>query len=272
MRWKFLTFVLFLIPLLSFVSADSGTVASSVFYCQDTDNGIIQDDFGNVTYSYVSFPGPNDYQNVWDQCYNGPTPVDECSNEDCIVREYFCNYLQNSSFYDVNYQDYNCVGLGYEGCKDGACYGTPPSCTDDIKNGQETDVDCGGFFCSPCADYKDCSISFDCQSSICNQGTCQPNTVPCNPYYDTAYGEYRGCYPNDVYADSSCPCPESASEPPSANLINKLPLWAWIIIILLFIYGGYLSYKYYKATHPEKRSPLRINHSLPFFLIRNQRC
>ena len=42
-----------------------------------------------------------------------------------------------------------------------------PSCTDGIKNGIETDVDCGGS-CAGCANSKICSVNSDCQSYWCH--------------------------------------------------------------------------------------------------------
>ena len=49
-----------------------------------------------------------------------------------------------------------------------------PSCTDLIKNGNETDVDCGGT-CPPCAVGKKCSVATDCVGSpgVCTGGICQ---------------------------------------------------------------------------------------------------
>jgi len=46
-----------------------------------------------------------------------------------------------------------------------------PSCTDNIKNGMESDVDCGGP-CDPCADGKFCGGGDDCENGICNAGNC----------------------------------------------------------------------------------------------------
>lgn len=45
-----------------------------------------------------------------------------------------------------------------------------PACDDNIKNGSESDVDCGGS-CEPCAVAKTCAAGDDCASGICN-GTC----------------------------------------------------------------------------------------------------
>ena len=48
-----------------------------------------------------------------------------------------------------------------------------PSCLDQSKNGSETDVDCGGPDCAPCADGFDCVLPADCQSGVCDGGACQ---------------------------------------------------------------------------------------------------
>jgi hypothetical protein len=49
----------------------------------------------------------------------------------------------------------------------------PPasSCSDGIKNGTETDVDCGGS-CGPCGDGKGCVAAADCTSGDCINGQC----------------------------------------------------------------------------------------------------
>ena len=60
-------------------------------------------------------------------------------------------------------------------CAGGVCQNNicaEPGCVDGVKNGDETDVDCGGS-CAPCVNGKICSVADDCVSGICN-GTCQP--------------------------------------------------------------------------------------------------
>ena len=47
-----------------------------------------------------------------------------------------------------------------------------PTCTDGVKNGGESDVDCGGAVCDRCADDKGCSNGGDCESKVCTGGTC----------------------------------------------------------------------------------------------------
>ncbi len=51
-----------------------------------------------------------------------------------------------------------------------ACVATP--CADEVKNGAETDVDCGGNVCSgKCATGKLCKAGGDCKSGFCNATT-----------------------------------------------------------------------------------------------------
>src|SRR5258708_5951733 len=42
-----------------------------------------------------------------------------------------------------------------------------PVCNDLIKNGDESDVDCGGVVCPGCASGKKCNGDTDCLSSLC---------------------------------------------------------------------------------------------------------
>jgi FG-GAP-like repeat/FG-GAP repeat len=52
-----------------------------------------------------------------------------------------------------------------------------PLCTDQIRNGDETDIDCGGGACGPCAIGDSCRSDGDCEDSTCPGGTCTP--LPC---------------------------------------------------------------------------------------------
>jgi hypothetical protein len=48
----------------------------------------------------------------------------------------------------------------------------PNPCIDGVKDGLETDVDCGGPFCQKCAILKSCNVNSDCLSGFCSSGTC----------------------------------------------------------------------------------------------------
>lgn len=54
-----------------------------------------------------------------------------------------------------------------------------PSCTNGTRDGDETDVDCGGELCPPCANGSACALPRDCVSLVCTGGSCN-NHVGCS--------------------------------------------------------------------------------------------
>ncbi|MEO8921035.1 MAG: hypothetical protein ABI488_26705 [Polyangiaceae bacterium] len=70
-------------------------------------------------------------------------------------------------------------------CQSGTCDPTkhicvgPPSCTDMIKNQDETDVDCGGSICGGCGVGKTCNVNGNCLSNSCQGGVCVAGGSPC---------------------------------------------------------------------------------------------
>lgn len=64
-----------------------------------------------------------------------------------------------------------CLGAG--DCVSGVCSGNPqtcqvPTCSDSVKNGNETGVDCGGATCPSCVNGQPCNANSDCMSMFCN--------------------------------------------------------------------------------------------------------
>lgn len=53
-------------------------------------------------------------------------------------------------------------------CENALC----STCSDGVKSGTETDIDCGGVCGSTCVDTKICSINSDCASNRCEGGIC----------------------------------------------------------------------------------------------------
>ncbi len=49
------------------------------------------------------------------------------------------------------------------------------SCIDNVKNGNETDKDCGGGVCPKCPDNRSCIDTIDCASEVCTRNICQRN-------------------------------------------------------------------------------------------------
>ena len=72
-------------------------------------------------------------------------------------------------------------------CADGLCFGLAgakicTSCDNEIKDGLETDIDCGGGTsgrCTPCVDTKTCAVNDDCQS-----GRCGATSLKCESCFD----------------------------------------------------------------------------------------
>ncbi|MDB4956336.1 MAG: hypothetical protein JWO36_3905 [Myxococcales bacterium] len=62
-------------------------------------------------------------------------------------------------------------------CASGRCTTTPPAdaCHDRLRDGNETDVDCGGS-CLPCAAGVTCNVPADCQTGGCDSGHCRVPT------------------------------------------------------------------------------------------------
>lgn len=61
-------------------------------------------------------------------------------------------------------------------CQSGICamiLCTPSLCSDGMKDGSETDVDCGGPYCPACGAGKRCFVGMDCKSTTCFNNTCR---------------------------------------------------------------------------------------------------
>jgi hypothetical protein len=68
--------------------------------------------------------------------------------------------------------------LGPPDCQSNNCSGgfcapnNNPSCTNGVRDGSETDVDCGGGSCPQCGNGRSCFQPSDCQSNNCQNGFC----------------------------------------------------------------------------------------------------
>ncbi|MFW5879069.1 MAG: hypothetical protein ACOCVR_04540, partial [Myxococcota bacterium] len=73
------------------------------------------------------------------------------------------------------------------------------TCDDQIRNGDETDVDCGGPDCLPCPDDKQCLVDTDCINESCIDGICDPG--------DTCENGVKDGNESDVDCGGDCgPC------------------------------------------------------------------
>ncbi|MBK8252714.1 MAG: hypothetical protein IPK82_08605 [Polyangiaceae bacterium] len=121
-----------------------------------------------------------------------------------------------------------CDGLGacVECLTDANCAAPTPKCTmntcvsascgDGVKNGTETDIDCGGACGATCVPGKTCGANQDCAEGVCNAGICAPPTctdavengsetdVDCGGGACNKCGPNKGCDANTDCAGNQC--------------------------------------------------------------------
>ena len=77
----------------------------------------------------------------------------------------------------------------------GACFDGKfafPTCSDGLKNGYESDVDCGGepgLGCARCAEGQACEYGYDCETNVCDAGVCATGATS----IELAAGERHTC-------------------------------------------------------------------------------
>lgn len=119
-------------------------------------------------------------------CRNGKTDKDE-TDQDCGGSCTACD-INRACKIDLDCKSNKCeqgICISVSCTKDSDCdgvghscdttFGKCSTCLDNKKNGDETDVDCGGPCSSKCSVYEGCKENKDCQSDICGPtGACEP--------------------------------------------------------------------------------------------------
>jgi hypothetical protein len=57
-------------------------------------------------------------------------------------------------------------------CASLICVDESGACMDGARDGNETDVDCGGGLCAPCGPGSACNVAGDCMSGLCTNDVC----------------------------------------------------------------------------------------------------
>lgn len=102
-----------------------------------------------------------------------------CTLEACVDGQTQHGYLMAGMACDGSRL---CDGFGYcvecldnSQCAAGVCTQNTcaaPECSDTVKNGNESDIDCGGGQCPGCPVGNACAIGKDCKSAVCENGAC----------------------------------------------------------------------------------------------------
>ncbi|MBK8389095.1 MAG: T9SS type A sorting domain-containing protein [Saprospiraceae bacterium] len=142
---------------------------------------------GTVLYSGSNYTGPNSTKTI-NICLAAST----CFNfkiNDAYGDGMCCSYGNGS--YKITFNGTNVLTGGQYGSTETKSFcvpagsGTTPTCSDGVKNGQETGVDCGGPTCSPCAATPTCNdgVKNGQETGVdCGGPTCSPcaATPTCN--------------------------------------------------------------------------------------------
>jgi hypothetical protein len=187
-------------------------------------------------------------------------PADDgnaCTLDACVGNETQHGFLMAGT--TCNGTQY-CDGFGYcvecldsSQCSSGVCVMNTcatAQCSDAVKNGAETDVDCGGPECPLCPAGFACIMTNDCKSQVCDSGicaapTCTDNTqngqetyfdcggpdclpcksgVPCNAGIDCASGICTGNLCQDAACDDSVKNGDESDIDCGGTICPKCPL------------------------------------------------
>lgn len=108
----------------------------------------------------------------------------------CNLGQIYCAPVATPTVEVCDTVDNNCDGVTDNG---------PFCCPDGKKNGNESDVDCGGS-CPKCVTGKLCNLPGDCYDSVCDFGKCMPPA--CND-------NIKNGFESDLDCGGGCPkCPD----------------------------------------------------------------
>jgi len=126
----------------------------------------------------------------------------------------------------------DCTSLAAPLCSMNRCVAA--TCVDTIKDGVETDVDCGGggtMNCPPCALGKACLVNSDCASEVCTAHVCTAppvnhNCAGAEPHTLTAGGPTLTISATTAGSteDYTSFCGDTTSPPSSPNVVYALTL------------------------------------------------
>lgn len=104
------------------------------------------------------------------------------------------------------------------------------SCTDRLRDGRETGIDCGGGACRACEDDQGCQQGSDCTSGLCINNLCraggschdgqqgqQETDVDCGGLLCSRCGEGKACRQNEDCASLLCDDGRCRPAPPRAS-------------------------------------------------------
>lgn len=206
-------------------------------------------------------------------CTAPPVVVQQCQNNNLEPGEQCDGGLQGIIKNDfIELLDCDSDVYCTSSCKIDCLLGTN-TCSNLVKDGDETSKDCGGS-CPSCKNGDVCKLNSDCVSGLCSSGICMETPcsngekdndetdIDCGGASCSACSEGEACSTDDDCQSGKCiegVCAGSGevTEEEKSNLIGLILL---IVGIVLFIAGlGYIIYE----TYFSKSKPSSYSESLP---------
>lgn len=122
----------------------------------------------SCSYPLAANGTPCSLANATASCTSGACGITACTTgfKDCDAS------AANGCETDITSNVNNCGVCGHV-CGGGSCTGGVCTCADGVKDGTESDVDCGGTCTTKCSAGKTCAVNTDCASNNCLAGMCQ---------------------------------------------------------------------------------------------------
>ena len=120
---------------------------------------------------------PEDHRSMWTLADKN---VDGVISDEEMSTSLLATFLDPDVELSVDGAEEKLVSFGFRmharQCASGVCLdaSVTRTCFDRVRNGDETDVDCGGSCAIACAGGRACIATEDCQSRACDAGTCAP--------------------------------------------------------------------------------------------------
>lgn len=143
-------------------------------------------------------------------------------------------------------------------CASGKCVNNvcvAATCTDNILNQDESDIDCGGSSCTACVLGKQCNMHADCGSNYCKLGVCAEASCIDGIYNGNEDGKDCGgdCSPCEY--EEYKPDEEEGEIDLSKETPEEKSSWLLVIMVVIFLLlaggGGY--YYYTTMYMPQQR-------------------
>lgn len=121
----------------------------------------------------------------------------------CTQTDYFWDESSNPLGPNLCSSDCECDGA--RTCPGGTCSGVArDTCANSTRDGNETDIDCGGSDCGPCPDGFKCVDPVDCISGVCTGSLCESSCVFQGPEETITAGSCSDGIDNDCDGFADC--------------------------------------------------------------------